>query len=873
MSVEGEPRKMGATFYPGGQDDFYMPEIVAPAPQRITPEVPRNMQDELAALELGAANKSDRARSLSQQSNASSTFSQQPILASKPPANGGYAANYENTNASAYQTAASVPKSPYGHGFSQSLDSPSFSPFPKLRNPGPNVPPSDDEKERVLEEARTMVLNSNNPEMQLAWAQDALAWVEVSMQNQARINEGQVPRAVTPTVEHQLRVDALNIVSFLAEQHHPKADFMRGMWLEFGKFGYRIDRKEAFLCYRRAAEKGYARAEYRIGMQYESTDDQAKALKHYRQGVALHDSASNYRLGMMTLLGQHGQQQDYRRGIELIRFSADSADENAPQGAYIYGMLLARLLPNITVPETSLPIDTKAAKQFIEKAAYLGFAKAQLKMGQAYELCQLDCDFDPALSIHYNALASRQGEPEADMAISKWFLCGIEGVFEKNEELAFTYAQRAAQSQSPTAEFAMGYFYEIGMYVPTNLSQAQTWYEKAAEHGNGDAKARIESIRQSKVLSRKDHSAAISRIKSTHGSQRGGRPPRLQERPPPLPSILDERVDMPDPNTMRKTPAGYLSPPASASLVRPPSVAPYPVEDGPPNFTKAPLSPYYNPNVRPSSDSRPSSAFTPKPLSSSITMPALNPGSAYPTLGRPSSSSSSMTVPPANGRPSTSTGSMPPSTGGRGSAPASQGGPQIRVPSTGWEPQHPPSRMQPSPQPSLPRLEPPRLDHPQQQQQRRPTPNMPAQNINKPQPTTPQPTIDIGFTAPPDQRRPKPPPAGETPRVSTRVYDRPSDPRRVTPGRQAGGTSPGPGLPPNPQGRVPVPVSSSQSANAQVGQPASATPTQSSASSMPPKPSTGPKTFEEMGVPTGKGESDCVSRFFGAYVRGWRMVC
>ena len=42
------------------------------------------------------------------------------------------------------------------------------------------------------------------------------------------------------------------------------------------------------------------------------------------------------------------------------------------------------------------------------------------------------------------------------MAISKWLLVGHEGVFEKNEELAFTYAQRAADSGLATAEFALG---------------------------------------------------------------------------------------------------------------------------------------------------------------------------------------------------------------------------------------------------------------------------------------------------------------------------------------------------------------------------------------------------------------------------------
>lgn len=35
------------------------------------------------------------------------------------------------------------------------------------------------------------------------------------------------------------------------------------------------------------------------------------------------------------LLGQHGQVQDYKRGMQLIRFAAETVDENAPQGAYV----------------------------------------------------------------------------------------------------------------------------------------------------------------------------------------------------------------------------------------------------------------------------------------------------------------------------------------------------------------------------------------------------------------------------------------------------------------------------------------------------------------------------------------------------------
>ena len=75
----------------------------------------------------------------------------------------------------------------------------------------------------------------------------------------------------------------------------------------------------------------------------------------------------------------------------------------------------------------------------------------------------------------------------------------------KNDELAFKFAQRAAQSDFPTAEFALGYFYEVGICVPVDIKEARSWYSKAASSGNKDATNRIDSISRSKTLSKKDH--------------------------------------------------------------------------------------------------------------------------------------------------------------------------------------------------------------------------------------------------------------------------------------------------------------------------------------------------------------------------------
>ncbi|KAJ5633003.1 hypothetical protein N7490_009342 [Penicillium lividum] len=763
----GQPR-VGATWYPGGQDDFYMPEVISPSPQRVMPEVPENMQDNIAQLEHHAR---DPRRAQQQQ--------QQQQYQQPPP--GQYRNQFPERTSSAAQGQLQQQPQVHDHGaYAQSatydsMDHPNFSPFPVLRNPPPNVPPTDEQREANLERARMAVLSTTDPEMQLAWAQDALAYVEVAAQNEARLAVTQPPRPHTPQGERQLKTDALNIVTFLAEQHHPKAEFIKGMWLEFGKFGFRVDRKGAFRCYSRAAEKGYARAEYRIGMQFESSGEPEKATKHYERGVAMADSASYYRLGMMILLGQHGQRQDFQRGLEYIRLAAQSCDQNAPQGAYVYGMLLARELPQVSVPEAFLPMDLNTSRVNIEKAAYHGFAKAQVKMGASYELCQLECDFNPALSLHYNALAARQGEPEAEMAISKWFLCGHEGVFEKNDELAFTYAQRAAQSGLPTAEFALGYFYEVGIFVPVDIKEARTWYAKAAASGNKDATGRIDSISRSKTLSRRDHEkVAISRIKSTrHAHQRVN---SLDPTP--------ENIQMPDPSRMT------LSDSPSAA-------APYPDRSTP---RPRPGQPSYQ-----MPDPRPSSAFGVNPNLRTNGAPGYGgpPGPRNPAYG-PGPASGPM-------------GYRQPGPGTPVSAPAGPVSPQ-------------------------------------------------AANMISPGGT---PRIDVGYSAPipppGDRRRPPPtrldgmPPPDRKPArtpVSGHSGSLPS-PRGPASPRPIGSPSSGT-FPPRMESRQP-----SRGSASSTPQPPSSSSSAQMPAAQPPKPSApppskGPKTFEEMGVPSAKNDSDCL---------------
>ncbi|KAI0848827.1 hypothetical protein F5Y00DRAFT_262300 [Daldinia vernicosa] len=919
-----EMPNVGATFYPGGMDDYYMPEVIAPSPQRVMPEVPENMQQGLQRMELEARSVEPRYPS-SQASGSGPRHSREPSLSNVLNTKGNnfgqqYQGQYQGSNpATDYSPASNF--SPFQETqdrapqFESDLrdmrELPSFSPFPKVQ--GEHIPPSDEEKEAVLAESRHHVLHSNDPNMQICWARDVLSYVEIAAEAALREeeatcnpNDRELPmRTATPKIEHELRIDAINIITYLADQGHPEALFIRGKWLEFGKFGKRQDKKEAYACYSAAAKSGWGRADYRIGMLYENSNDMEKALQHYQLGLSTNDSAASYRLGMINLLGQRGQPKDIPRGLDMIHIAADTADEDAPQGAFVYGMLIARDLPDVAIPEGALQYDVSIARQYIEKAAYLGFAKAQLKMGQAYELCQLGCDFNPALSLHYYGLAARQGQPEACLGVSRWFLFGYEGTFAKNEGLAFKYAQLAAKAKLPTGEFAIGYYYEIGISVEKDLREARRWYELAADHGNKDAVDRLESLSQSKTLSKKDHeTTALTRIKSKHGSQRGQRPERFKQPQNPLPALSEDQnsprvsphpsprvqnfdhTDMPDPS--RLAISGGNRPPAfTVNLTdRPSSAAPYPEDDRPPALSlrsksaavpypeddvggKPQLAPHYNPGIRSSNGpiaDRPGSSFGIRTQS---------PGN----VGiRPSHSAGQLPIPPAGmdpnrGRPVSSGWGAPGQGGYRQPSPGRD--PRARPITGQFEQQRPPSagydpRLGPGPGPAknpgpnrLTKQGPPPGQYPASYGPREssmPNPHAPGPRIPTGSydqggrgsgPSSPTMTGGLGprnSSMPTPVGLPQGGPGGQRVASGGRgggvpLKDRPS---QLDYGRSS--------APPQ-QAQARPPVSTPPPTS---GTPASAASAPAPAPKPTSKPSQGPATFEAMGIPQGKQNDDCV---------------
>jgi TPR repeat protein len=81
---------------------------------------------------------------------------------------------------------------------------------------------------------------------------------------------------------------------------------------------------------------------------------------------------------------------------------------------------------------------------------------------------------------HAYEFAQQHGKIKVDMVLSKWFLCSAAGGFEKDEVLAFMFAEKAAGKGLLSAEFALGYYAEVGVGGWKDIELAGKWYTRVS---------------------------------------------------------------------------------------------------------------------------------------------------------------------------------------------------------------------------------------------------------------------------------------------------------------------------------------------------------------------------------------------------------
>ncbi|KAI1146139.1 HCP-like protein [Nemania diffusa] len=287
--------------------------------------------------------------------------------------------------------------------------------------------------------------------------------------------------------------EAKSILTRLASGGYPFAQYYLADGYASGLFNKgKEDYNAAFPLFVLAAKHGHAESGYRAGLCYEfgwgCRKDPAKAVQFLRTAASKNHPGAMTRLGKACLSGDLGENR-YREGIKWLKRATETADAMYNSAPYQLGTMYE------TGYGDDIFKDESYAAELFTQAAELGHPEAGYRMGDAYEHGKLNCPRDPALSVHFYTGAAEHGHAAAMMGLCAWYLVGADPILEKDEEEAYEWARRSAELDFVKAQYAVGYFTEMGIGCRRDILEANVWYVKAADAGDERAKQRLQAIR------------------------------------------------------------------------------------------------------------------------------------------------------------------------------------------------------------------------------------------------------------------------------------------------------------------------------------------------------------------------------------------
>ncbi|ORX61186.1 hypothetical protein BCR36DRAFT_408157 [Piromyces finnis] len=254
-----------------------------------------------------------------------------------------------------------------------------------------------------------------------------------------------------------------------------------------------------------AAKHNHGPSCFEVGQYYERKRDNVKANQYYKKATSNNSTAGMYRLGKASLNGELGHRKDLKTAVKWFKRALNTNESDASTGKCAFEMAQ---LYEIGYPPVIYQDDNYALELYVQ-GAELQDVKSQYKLGECFERGYLGCPVDAAQSIHWYTVSAEAGDPMAQFALAGWFLTGAQGIMDANDQEAYRLSVLSAKQGYPKAEYALGYFFEMGVGVQANKTESHKWYKKAADHGDKRAQDKINGI----LISRKPSSNSKERRK------------------------------------------------------------------------------------------------------------------------------------------------------------------------------------------------------------------------------------------------------------------------------------------------------------------------------------------------------------------------
>lgn len=237
----------------------------------------------------------------------------------------------------------------------------------------------------------------------------------------------------------------------------------------------------AYQWFMKAAEEGYAIAEYNIGVCYyeglgvkpNPTEAFNWTMKAAKQGFA---PAQNT-IGLHFCSGE-GVEENL---AEAFKWCMKAAKQGDAHGQFNVGRFYGK---GIGTSKNSAE-----AFKWLMKSAEQNNPDAQNYIGNCYKNGWYDVAKNTSEALNWYLKAAEQGNSDAQYSLGSLYARG-EGI-EKNQSEAFKWYKKAAEQGNGMALYEVGMRYQTGNGVSRNMAEAHKWFLESAKQGNGWAQYRV----------------------------------------------------------------------------------------------------------------------------------------------------------------------------------------------------------------------------------------------------------------------------------------------------------------------------------------------------------------------------------------------
>ncbi|KAH3676285.1 hypothetical protein WICPIJ_009160 [Wickerhamomyces pijperi] len=362
--------------------------------------------------------------------------------------------------------------------------------------------------------------NQFNGDVQLNWVKVLFdTTTDSDFISNYNINGEKLPRTLSDAEvkknEHIFIKQAIKILKKICTDiyDHPEALFILGSLYSNSDPQIKVPRlsvlnknyEKSFKYYERASRTNHVVSTYRLAVCYEfgigTNKNFNSSFTLFEKAAELGSVPSMFKLGLIYGKGLLSIPRDAIKSHQWFLKASQFADLENPHALFELAKYYEFDLSNETEQDLQfqkqlssvIQPDINQAFAYYKQAAKLNYHPAQFKLGWCYEYGKLNCIIDARKSIGWYSRSAKQGNYQAEMALSGWYLTGAKGVLEPNDQEAFLWANKSAESGFVKAEYALGYFYEVGLGCEKNLELSKKFYLKAATNGHEKAIAKLRS--------------------------------------------------------------------------------------------------------------------------------------------------------------------------------------------------------------------------------------------------------------------------------------------------------------------------------------------------------------------------------------------